>query len=105
VAALNHPQIATLFEVGEYEGSPYLAMELVDGRPLEGGLPVKQAIGYSIQKADALAAAHAAGLVHRDLKPANIMMTRDGHVKILDFGLAKHWRPAATRAAERTQDC
>ena len=70
VAALNHPHIATLYEVGEHEGVPYLVMELVGGRPLKGPLPVKQAIEYGIQMADALAAAHAAGIVHRDLKQA-----------------------------------
>ena len=89
VAALNHPHIATLYEVGDHEGSPYLAMELVDGRLLKGPLPVKQAIEYGIQIADALAAAHAAGIVHRDLKPANILVTEKGSVKVLDFGLAK----------------
>ena len=89
VAALNHPHIATLYEVGNHEGSPYLAMELVDGRPLKGPLPVKQVIEYGIQIADALAAAHAAGIVHRDLKPGNILVTKKGSVKVLDFGLAK----------------
>ena len=89
VAALNHPHIAALHEVGEHEGSPYLVMELVEGRPLEGPVPVKQAIEYGIQIADALAAAHAAGIVHRDLKPGNILVTAKGSVKVLDFGLAK----------------
>jgi len=89
VAALNHPHIATLHEVGEHEGSPYLVMELVDGRPLKGPLSVKQAIEYGTQIADALAAAHAAGIVHRDLKPGNILVTEKGSVKVLDFGLAK----------------
>jgi eukaryotic-like serine/threonine-protein kinase len=89
VAALNHPHIATLYEAGDLEGRPYLAMEFVDGRPLEGPLPVEQAIGYGIQVAEALAAAHAAGVVHRDLKPANILVTENGDVKVLDFGLAK----------------
>ena len=103
VAALNHPHIATLYEVGEHEGSPYLAMELVDGRPLKGPLPVKQAIEYGIQMADALAAAHAAGIVHRDLKPGNILVTEKGSVKVLDFGLAKlaerEGAPASTQTA------
>jgi serine/threonine protein kinase/dienelactone hydrolase len=89
VAALNHPHIATLYEVGEHGGVPYLAMELVQGSPLTGPLPVKQTIEYGIQTADALAAAHEAGIVHRDLKPANILVTEKGSVKVLDFGLAK----------------
>src|SRR5271157_2285731 len=103
VAALNHPHIATLYEVGEHESWPYLAMELVEGRPLKGPLPVKQAIEYGIQIADALAAAHAAGIVHRDLKPANILVTQKGSVKVLDFGLAKlaeqEGAPASTQTA------
>jgi serine/threonine protein kinase/tetratricopeptide (TPR) repeat protein len=103
VAALNHPHIATLYEVGEHEGSPYLAMELVEGRPLKGPLSVKQAIEYGIQIADALAAAHAAGIVHRDLKPGNILVTEKGSVKVLDFGLAKlaeqEGAPASTQTA------
>jgi serine/threonine protein kinase/tetratricopeptide (TPR) repeat protein len=103
VAALNHPHIATLYEVGEHEGSPYLVMELVDGRPLKGPLPVKRAIEYGIQIADALAAAHAAGIVHRDLKPGNLLVTEKGSVKVLDFGLAKRAEregaPASTQTA------
>ena len=103
VAALNHPHIATLYEVGDHEGSPYLAMELVDGRPLKGPVPVKQAIEYGIQIADALAAAQAAGIVHRDLKPGNILVTKKGSVKVLDFGLAKlaerEGEPASTQTA------
>ncbi len=103
VAALNHPHIATLYEVGDHEGSPYLVMELVDGRPLKGPLPVGQAIEYGIQIADALAAAHAAGIVHRDLKPGNLLVTEKGSVKVLDFGLAKRAEregaPASTQTA------
>jgi tetratricopeptide (TPR) repeat protein len=101
VAALNHPHIATLYEVGDHESWPYLAMELVEGRPLKGPLPVKQAIEYGIQIADALAAAHAAGIVHRDLKPGNILVTERGSVKVLDFGLAK--RPEEEGAPASTQ--
>ncbi len=89
IAALNHPHIATLYEVGEHEGAPYLAMEFVEGNPLKGPRPVKEVIEYGIQVADALAAAHAAGIVHRDLKPGNILVTQKGSVKILDFGVAK----------------
>jgi tetratricopeptide (TPR) repeat protein len=102
VAALNHPHIATLYEVGEHEGSPYLAMEWVDGRPLKGPLPVKQAIEYGIQIADALAAAHAAGIVHCDLKPGNILVTQKGSVKVLDFGLAKLAEPEGAAASTQT---
>jgi serine/threonine protein kinase/tetratricopeptide (TPR) repeat protein len=101
VAALNHPHIATLYEVGEHEGSPYLVMELVDGRPLKGPLLVKRAIEYGVQIADALAAAHAAGIVHRDLKPGNLLVTEKGSVKVLDFGLAK--RAERDGATDSTQ--
>jgi len=102
VAALNHPHIAALHEVGEHEGSPYLVMELVEGRPLEGPVPVKQAIEYGIQIADALAAAHAAGIVHRDLKPGNILVTAKGSVKVLDFGLAKLAEQEGATASTQT---
>jgi serine/threonine protein kinase len=89
VAVLNHPHIATLYDVGEHEGSPYLAMEFVEGAPPKGPLPAKLVVDYGIQVADALAAAHAANVVHRDLKPANILVTEKGFVKVLDFGLAR----------------
>ncbi|MCL4796538.1 MAG: protein kinase [Bryobacteraceae bacterium] len=89
IAALNHPHICTLHDVGEHEGAPFLVMEFVEGKPLHGPLPVDEALGYAIQIAHALAAAHKAGIVHRDLKPDNILLTAEGSVKILDFGLAK----------------
>ncbi|HET9229629.1 MAG TPA: protein kinase [Thermoanaerobaculia bacterium] len=94
VAGLNHPNIVTLFSVEEAGGVRFLTMELVDGRSLadlivSGGLPVPQVIELSIALADALAAAHEQGVVHRDLKPANVMVTREGRIKVLDFGLAK----------------
>jgi serine/threonine protein kinase len=97
-SALNHPNIVTIFEVGSSESAPYLAMELIDGwtvRQLldEGPLPVKKALEIATQIASGLAKAHQAGIVHRDLKPDNIMVSRDGFVKILDFGLAKLQRP------------
>lgn len=89
IAALNHPHICTLHDVGEHEGAPFLVMEFVEGKPLQGPLPVDEALQYAIQIAHALAAAHEAGIVHRDLKPDNILLTAKGSVKILDFGLAK----------------
>jgi len=98
-SALNHPNIVTIHEVGTASGSPYIVMEFIDGRDLrtlinEGPVPVRQVLDIASQIADGLAAAHERGIVHRDLKPENIMLTRDGFVKILDFGLAKMVGPA-----------
>jgi Tol biopolymer transport system component len=93
VAALNHPHICTLHDVGPN----YLVMELIDGRPLAGPLPMAEAFRAAIQIADALEAAHRKGITHRDLKPANVLITRSG-VKLLDFGLAKVHAPAAAGA-------
>ena len=76
IASLNHPNIATLHDVGDYQGSLYLAMEYVKGAPLKGPYPIKEAIDYGIQIARGMAAAHDAGVVHRDLKPANINLQR-----------------------------
>src|SRR6202167_3147807 len=84
VAALNHPNICTLHDVGPN----YLVMELVEGAPLKGPLPVAKAVEHAGQILDALDAAHRKGITHRDLKPANIMLGPNG-VKVLDFGLAK----------------
>jgi serine/threonine protein kinase len=84
VAALNHPHICTLYDVGPN----YLVMEYVDGQPLHGPMPVSEALRLAIQMADALEAAHRKGIVHRDLKPGNVLVTESG-VKVLDFGLAK----------------
>jgi predicted esterase len=93
-SALNHPNIITIYDIAEHEGTTYIAMELVEGRTLreliaDGPLPIDQTIRLASQIADGLAKAHGAGIVHRDIKPANIMVTSDGLVKILDFGLAK----------------
>ena len=97
-SALNHPNIVTIYEVG-FEGErPFLAMELVDGKSLReivvsGALPVRRMLSIAVQIAEGLAKAHAAGIVHRDLKPENVMVSKDGFVKILDFGLAKLVEP------------
>ncbi len=93
-ASLNHPHICTIYQVGEFQGSSYIAMEHVDGQSLStqvtaGGLPLEVIFRYAIQIADALAHAHARGVIHRDLKTANVVITTQGHVKVLDFGLAK----------------
>ena len=93
-SALNHPNIITIYDIDQAGGVDFIAMEYVDGQSLdrliaEGPLPKEQALGYGVQIAAALAAAHAAGIVHRDIKPANVMVTTTGLVKVLDFGLAK----------------
>ncbi len=100
VAALNHPNVVTLHSVEESDGVHFLTMELVDGQSLETvipatGLAVERALEVAAAVADAIAAAHEKGLVHRDLKPANVMITRDGRVKVLDFGLAKEMQDLA----------
>lgn len=93
-SALNHPNILTVYGIGEHEGKPYLVMEFVDGQTLRallrsGALPPGKAAEITIQVLAGLAKAHSIGIVHRDLKPENLMITTDGFVKILDFGLAK----------------
>jgi eukaryotic-like serine/threonine-protein kinase len=93
-SALNHPNIVTVYDVGESGTTSYIAMELVDGKTLRelcvsGPMPIRRILAVAAQAADGLAKAHAAGIVHRDLKPENLMVSRDGFVKILDFGLSK----------------
>jgi len=93
-AGLNHPNIIGVYEIGESAEIDFIAMELVEGKPLDqiippGGLPHSQAVGIAVQIAEALAKAHACGVIHRDLKPRNIMVTGDRLVKVLDFGLAQ----------------
>jgi serine/threonine-protein kinase len=102
-AALSHPNIAQIFEIGEHDGTHFIAMEFVEGVTLREKIhrertELRKLLRYLQHVAEGLAKAHAAGIVHRDLKPDNIMITRDGHAKILDFGLAKLIEPQLTEA-------
>ena len=103
-SALNHPNIVTVYDIDQSDGIDFIAMEYVEGKTLDEligrkGLKLSEALKYAVQIADALAKAHAAGIVHRDLKPGNVMVTAEGRVKVLDFGLAK-----LTEAAPESQD-
>ncbi|MEO6726485.1 MAG: serine/threonine-protein kinase, partial [Blastocatellia bacterium] len=107
-SALNHPNILTIYEIGEIGDKHFIVSEYIDGQTLrellaKGRLPVKDEVRIAIQIADALSAAHEAGIVHRDIKPENVMLRRDGYVKVLDFGLAKlterRWLQGTTNVA------
>lgn len=102
---LNHPNILTIFDVGALDGTPFLVSELLQGRSLRdrlraGRVSCREALGWGIQLASGLAAAHSRGIVHRDLKPENIILTEDGPLKILDFGIAKVIREASETSTE-----
>lgn len=107
IAALNHPNICDIHDVGEWDGQHFLVIEFVDGETLQhrlarGPLPVEDLLRIGIQIASGLVAAHRAGIVHGDLKPANVMLTRDGSVKLLDFGIARHSPPSDSLATDAT---
>jgi Tol biopolymer transport system component len=107
VAALNHPNILAVFDIGQQDGSPFLVSELLEGDTLRaalenGALPQRKTIEYGVQIAHGLAAAHEKGIVHRDLKPENIFITKDGRIKILDFGLAKLAQTFGSDTDEKT---
>ena len=101
-AALNHPNVVAIYDVGTKQGAPYIVCELLEGETLRtrlraGPVPVRKAVEYAAEIARGLAAAHSKGILHRDLKPDNVFITRDGQVKILDFGLAKLTNPNESR--------
>jgi serine/threonine protein kinase len=100
IAALNHPYICQLFDIGP----DYLVLEYVEGKPLSSPLPEREAIRLAIQIAAALEAAHKRGIIHRDLKPANIMVTDEGSIKLLDFGLARLYEQNASGSSSPTAD-
>jgi len=109
ISALNHPNICTVYEVGEAEGKPYIAMEFVEGRPLNHeipstGLSLDQVERYGAQLADALSHAHSRGVIHRDLKSANVIVTPSGRLKVLDFGISRRIEPGGDVEGETVLD-
>src|SRR5262249_42482385 len=109
-AALNHPNIVSIFHVGQHDGAPYIVTELLHGESLRdrlhhGPMRLREVLDLGIEIARGLAAAHDAGIVHRDLKPENLFLTRDGRVKILDFGLAKLAPPTRPALTARPSRC
>jgi eukaryotic-like serine/threonine-protein kinase len=107
IAALSHPKILEIHDIGTQNGAPFLVSELLEGQTLRekfeaGPLPVRRAIEYALGMAQGLAAAHEKGIVHRDLKPENVFITKDGRVKVLDFGLAKLVSPEESHETEVT---
>src|SRR5260370_12420050 len=105
VAALNHPNILAVFDIGQQNGTPFLVSELLEGESLRavldrGAVLQRKTIEYGVQIAQGLAAAHDKGIVHRDLKPENVFVTREGRIKILDFGLAKLTQKGSAAGAE-----
>ncbi len=106
-SALNHPNVVPVYDVGSDEGTTWIAMELVEGRTLRdvmaaGTLPTRKILDLGVQIVDGLTRAHEAGIVHRDLKPENVMVSKDGHVRILDFGLAKLVEPSEGDFTDRS---
>jgi len=104
VSSLNHPNIITIHDIGEVEGHHFIATEFIEGETLRqriarGPVEIKEAIEITIQIANALGSAHAAGIVHRDIKPENLMLRPDGYVKVLDFGLAKLTQPQGPKSS------
>lgn len=103
-SALNHPNIITVFDIGDFDGTNYIAVEFIEGETLrermQKRLTFDETLSISIQTAEALSAAHQAGIIHRDIKPENVMIRPDGYVKVLDFGLAKLSEQTEAKVAE-----